>query len=165
MLQLWDSSLSKSAAVWVSPSGPNNSTWQLTLSCSSAQCACASNRIIAELAPPVNQLRKREREREDTRWRWCCTVRMAQSAKTNKMSFYLRVKLKIVLFLPNSLQFSFVEPYLNWNRIQQLCGSGSVFRLPIRIHTIKNRGKNSKKAILADTNSPSYSELSLYATF
>ena len=53
----------------------------------------------------------------------------------NEQNVILRVKLKIVLFLPNSLQFSFVEPYLNWNRIQRLCESGSIF------DTTQNREK------------------------
>ena len=34
-----------------------------------------------------------------------------------------------------------VDPDPNWNCIQPLCGSGSVFQIRIRIHSLKNRKK------------------------
>ena len=37
------------------------------------------------------------------------------------------------------------DPY--WIRIQELCGSGSVFRIRIRIHTFKNRIKKETKGV------------------
>ena len=44
------------------------------------------------------------------------------------------------------VEASVLDPDPNWIRIQQLCGSGSVFRIQIQIHTGKNRINYRQKA-------------------
>ena len=48
---------------------------------------------------------------------------------------------KIYQIIQEFLATSVVDPDPNWNCIQPLCGSGSVFQIRIRIHSLKNRKK------------------------
>ena len=45
---------------------------------------------------------------------------------------------------------SVVDPNPNWIRIQDLCGSGSVFGIRIRIQTGKNRKLEAKREKIED---------------
>ena len=59
----------------------------------------------------------------------------------------------LIIVLINSVLFSVVDQDSIWIRIQQLCESGSVFRVRIQIHTVK-KGKNT--GLTSDNNSKLY---------
>ena len=54
----------------------------------------------------------------------------------------------------NNEKISVIDLDPHWIRIQELCGSGSVSRLQIRIHTGQNEINKRQKCKVEDKNSP-----------